>query len=162
MRFAALFTHPRLARLHRWAMLWLAWFAAFLEAASVLGPFSQQAGAIAHGWLDRIERRIFTIILLRCAPHLAPVIPRFYGPGRCCGGLMRALMGSRLRRRLRAKDIGARTAALAQDIDALVALQVRRLYRGLTRLAGPRARPHPHAKLAAQRRTAPAFAADTS
>ena len=130
--------------------------------ASVGGPLSNQARAIAHDWLDQIERRIFTIILLRGAPHLAPVRPRFHGPGRRRGALMRALMGSRLRRRLRAKDICARAAALAQDIGALVEMHVRRVYRGLTRLSGTRTRRRPHAALASCAWIAPVAAADTS
>lgn len=143
-------------------MLWLVWFAEFIEAASLDGPLPQNARAVAHAWLDCVERRIFTIILLRCAPRLAPVLPRFYGPGRCRSAFMRALMGSRLRRRLRAKDTRTRAAALSQDIDALVALQARRLYRGLTRLAGTRARRRPTRRLAPSPWFAPAFAADTS
>ena len=39
-----------------WMLLWLTWFAAFLQQARAFAPFSAQATAIAHQWLDRIER----------------------------------------------------------------------------------------------------------
>lgn len=115
-------------------MLWLLWFAGFLEIAHAFAPLSRQAEAIAHAWLDHIERWIFTIVLARAAPYLTPKGRRSYGPRYRRVALRRALMGSRLRRALRAKDICERAAALAADINDLVAAHIRRLARGLTRL----------------------------
>jgi hypothetical protein len=135
----ALITRHRSSRLHRWAMLWLAWFAEFLEAACAYAPLSKQAHAIAHTWLDAIERRIFLIILARAAPHVRTAPRRSYRLHRA--GIRRALMGARLRRALRSKDLWTRALKLTQDIGALVTLHRRRIARGLTRLMAKLARP---------------------
>jgi hypothetical protein len=140
VHFTALFTRHRIARLHRWAMLWLLWFAGFLEAAAVFAPLSKQVDAIAHEWLDRVERRIFTIVLARAAPYLTPIARHTHGRRRGRGAILRALMGSRLRRQWRAKDVCARIAGLAEDINVTVARHCRRVARGLTRLAPIRAK----------------------
>jgi hypothetical protein len=125
----------RLKRLHRWAMLWLAWFAAFVDAAAAWSPLSQQAQAIGHRWLDGIERLLFAIIMVRAARHVRRLPPR-NGPAphrRKESGFRRAVIGYKLRRSLRAKDLRQRIERLRQDIEALVAQVLRRLPCGLTR-----------------------------
>ena len=136
MRFVAEpFTHHCLQRFHRWVMLWLKWFAAFLDAASGFAPLSKQAQTIGHSWLDRIERVVMAIVMLRAVRHARRVIPRrgVDEHRRKERALSRAVVGSALRRSLRAKDLRERIRRLTQDIDALVARLLRRLPRGLTR-----------------------------
>ena len=65
-------TTQRLQRYHRWALLWLTWFAAFLEAASAYNPLSRQAEALAHAWLDKFERLITLKAAERTALLLSP------------------------------------------------------------------------------------------
>jgi hypothetical protein len=125
-------------------MLWLIWFAGLLEIAVAFAPLSKSVQAIAHGWLNAVERRIFIIVLARAAPYLGPVRACRVGPRCGRGALLRALMGSRLRRRLRDKDVYARVEKLAQDVDILVALHCRRVARGLTRLLPILTRPERH------------------
>ena len=134
-------SHQRLQRYHRWALLWLQWFAAFLEAASAYNPLSRQAEALAHAWLDTFERLITNIIMLKAAERV-----RFRPPGRGRAqhplkerALRRAVMGVKLRRALRRHDARDRAAALRQDIAPLIAALARRLPRGLTRRAPARA-----------------------
>src|SRR5690606_41962400 len=59
----------RLQRYHRWMLLWLTWLAAFLAEVSAFAPLSRQATQIAHQWLDRAERLLIDIVLLRAAAH---------------------------------------------------------------------------------------------
>lgn len=76
MRFVAepISSH-RLQRFHRWVLLRLAWFAAFVEAAGASTPISKQAKAIANSWLDRIERIVVSIVMLRAAPRVRALRP---------------------------------------------------------------------------------------
>lgn len=115
-------------------MLWLKWFGAFLAGAEAFAPFTKAATRQAHLWLDQIERGVFAVIILRAAPRLRLVRPARHSPVRRNETqILRAIIGSVLRRRLRNRDLRARIEALSQDIDALVARLVRRLQRGLTR-----------------------------
>jgi hypothetical protein len=135
MRIAAPpISEHRLNRYHRWMLLWLKWFAAFLKAARAFAPLSEHATAIAHQWLDRIERTLIDIVILRAAPHVRVTnTPKHSARPRKEGGLLRAIVGSAMRRDLRAKDLTQRIAALSQDVDVLVARLLKRLPRGLTR-----------------------------
>jgi hypothetical protein len=132
----------RLQRLHRWAMLWLRWFAAFLQGAEAFAPLSTQARRIAHQWLDRIEQLIVSLILIRAASRVRFIrAPRHSAQVRKETALPRAVLGSALRKSLRAKDLGARIEALSQNINTLVARLFKRLPRGLTRRRPIRVRP---------------------
>jgi hypothetical protein len=136
MRFVAEpISDLRLQRFHRWAMLWLNWFAVFLSAAGAFAPLSRQAQGIGHGWLDRIERIVMAIVMLRAVRHVRRVNPRkgVAEHRRKDSALARAVVGSTLRRSLRSKDVCERIERLTQSIDALVARLLRRLPRGLTR-----------------------------
>ena len=128
------FTQHRLSRFHRWAMLLLKWISAFLDEAMLFAPLSKQAQDIAHQWLDRIERGIVAIIMLRAAPHVRrhPPLKHAEHP-RSGAAFIRAVMGSAMRRPLRSKDLHRRIEALRQDIGVLVVRLLRRLPRGLTR-----------------------------
>jgi hypothetical protein len=153
----------RLHRYHRWMLLWLTWFAAFLREARAFAPFSAQATAIAHRWLDRIERLLVNIVLLRAAPHVRLNNTPKHSPRRKTETQMRrAVIGSAMRRTLRSKDLNQRIAALSQDVDALVARLLKRLPRGLTRRRPHHARPEPHGVARAIAYAEAALGPDTS
>ena len=135
MRFnAPIISEQRLQRLHRWILLWLKWFAAFLTQAESIMPFSRQAANVAHGWLDIIERRVLLLITARVLPLLRPQQPPKHSPRRRKERqFQRAFVGEALRRALRAKDLRARIAKLSRDLAPLVARLAKRLRRGLTR-----------------------------
>jgi hypothetical protein len=115
-------------------LLWLTWFAAFLKQARAFAPLSAQATAIAHRWLDRIERLLSSIVMLRAAPHVRTNTPPKHSSRRRIETQMRrAIIGSAMRRALRSKDLNQRIAALSQDVGILVARLLKRLPRGLTR-----------------------------
>src|SRR5262249_49943988 len=136
MRFVAEpISDLRLQRFHRWAMLWLKWFVAFLDAAGAFAPISKQAQRIGHRWLDSIERIIVAIVMLRAAPRVRSM--KSHRPFALYRlkqrGLHRAIIGSGIRRSLRSKDLRQRIEALTQSIGSLVARLLKRLPRGLTR-----------------------------
>jgi hypothetical protein len=144
MRFAAKpVPELRLTRLHRWAMLWLQAFVAFLDAAAWFAPLSRQVEKIAHARLDSIERLIVSLLVIRVARYVRPLNPTRFTlrHGITRDGWRRAVLGSALRRALRPKDVHARIEALRQDISTLVARLARRLPRGLTRRRGSYAPP---------------------
>jgi len=153
----------RLNRYHRWMLLWLTWFAAFLKQARAFAPFSAQAVAIAHRWLDRIERLLVSVVLLRAAPHVRPTgAPKHSSRRRTETHLQRAIIGSAMRRALRAKDLTQRIAALSQDVDGLVARLLKRLPRGLTRRRPHHTRPEPRGTARAAAYAEPVLSPNTS
>ncbi|MFZ2029274.1 MAG: hypothetical protein WAU68_03110 [Vitreimonas sp.] len=137
MRFVAEpISDLRLQRFHRWALLWLSWFASFLDAAGAFAPLSKQAEAIGHLWLDRIERVIAAIVMVRAAPRVRALrTKRPFALQRLKqSALTRAVIGAKLRRALRPKQLRQRCDALRRiDIGALAARLLKRLPRGLTR-----------------------------
>jgi hypothetical protein len=145
MRFAAEpISDLRLQRFHRWALLWLTWFAGFLDAAAAFAPLSKHAERIGHLWLDRIERVILAIVMLRAAPRVRALrTKRPFALHRLKqSALARAVIGAKLRRVLRPKGLRQRCDALRRiSISALVARILKRLPRGLTRRRPILARP---------------------
>lgn len=116
-------------------MLWLAWFGAFLQAAAEFAPLSRHVQEIGHRWLNQIERLVMAIVIYRVScrvrrPHARKGVAQHRLNQT---QLLRAILGGRMRRALRPKDLHARIAALQQNLDALVAQMLRRLPRGLTR-----------------------------
>jgi hypothetical protein len=164
MRFnAPPISEHRLNRYHRWMLLWLTWFAAFLNEARAFAPFSAQATRIAHQWLDRIERLLVNIVLLRAAPRVRLNNTPKHSPRRRIGTHMRrAIIGSAMRRALRSKDLNQRIAALSQNVGALVARLLKRLPRGLTRRRPHHARPEARTITRAIPYAEAALPADTS
>lgn len=152
----------RLQRFHRWALLWLKWFAAFLNAASAYAPLSKQATTIGHRWLDRIEIVLVSIILVRTARRIRPVRAPKHCHRRTEAYLKRAIIGSAMRRMLRPRRLDQRIAALSQDTEALVARLLKRLPRGLTRRRSVRTRPEMRGEEGARVRANAPLAADTS
>jgi len=137
MRFVAEpISDLRLQRFHRWALLWLTWFVGFLDAAGAFAPLSAQAERIGHHWLDRIERVLFAIVMLRAVPHVRALrTNRPFALHRLKhSALARAVVGAKLRRALRPKALCQRIEALRRaDLSALVERILKRLPRGLTR-----------------------------
>ena len=166
MRFVAEpISHLRLQRFHRWALLWLTWFAGFLDAASSFAPLSKHAERIGRRWLDRIERIILAIVMLRAVPRVRGLRTRrpFALHRLKQTALSRAVIGAQLRRALRPKGLAQRCEALRRiSISTLVAHILRRLPRGLTRRRPIRTQPEARIALALSTPFAPARAADTS
>jgi hypothetical protein len=144
-------------------LLWLSWFAAFLGEARTFAPFSAEATALARRWLDRIERLLISIILLRAAPRLRGNTPPKHSPRRRIETHMRrAIIGAAMRRALRSNDLHQRIAALLQNVDVLVARLLKRLPRGLTRRRPHHARPEPRGAACAVACAEAALAPNTS
>jgi hypothetical protein len=164
MRFnAPPISEHHLNRYHRWMLLWLSWFAAFLEQTRGFAPFSAQVTAMAHQWLDVIERLLVEIVLLRAAPRVRLNNTPKHSPHRRIETHMRrAIIGSAMRRSLRSKDLNQRIAALSQNVGALVARLLKRLPRGLTRRRPHHTRPEPRAIARAIASTEAALSPDTS
>ena len=134
----------RLQRFHRWILLWLKWFAAFLSNAEAFAPFSQQATAIAHGWLDVIEQRLINLIVLRAfvRANRWRLAPKHSPHRRKQKQLRRAIIGSKLRRAFRAEDLRTRIERLSQDLNVLVVQLLKRLPLSRRRPI----KPHPEAR----------------
>jgi len=115
-------------------LLWLTWVAAFLAEASAFAPLSRQATQIAHRWLDRAERLLIDIVLVRAARRVRrlPTL-KHAAHHRRETHLTRAIIGAAMRRALRPKHLDQRIAALSQDLQGLIARLLKRLPRGLTR-----------------------------
>jgi hypothetical protein len=153
----------RLQRYQRWMLLWLKWFATFLTQARAFAPFSDQAAAISHQWLDRIQHVLISIVILRTAPHVRVTnTPKHSARRRTETQLLRAIVGSAMRRDLRSKDLQQRIAALSQDVDVLVTRLIKRLPRGLTRRRPHRTRPEARPIARAISYAEAALVADTS
>ena len=135
-------TELRLQRFHRWALLWLKWFASFLNAATAHTPITGQAAKVAHQWLARVEAVLISIVLVRAGARVRPVSTLKHSARRRIETHMaRAIIGSAMRRSLRPRRLDQRIAALSQNIEALVARIAKRLPRGLTRRRPIRTRP---------------------
>jgi hypothetical protein len=164
MRIAAPVSELRLQRYHRWAMLWLVWFARFLKAFAPFVPAVAALETLAHRRLDRIEKMIAAIVILRAAAHIRPLTRRkgVAEHKRIDTAFFRAVIGCRLRRALRPKGLQARIAALCRNIGDMVACVLKRLPCGLTRRRPIHARPEPRSALVYNTPLAPAPCADTS
>jgi hypothetical protein len=165
MRFVAEpISNLRLQRFHRWAMLWLKWFVSLLDASGALAPISAQAERIGHRWLDRIERIVFAIVMLRAAPRIRGMRDRrpFAMHRLKQAALSRAVIGAKQRRAFRPKSLRARIEALTESIDLMVARLLRRLPRGLTRRRPILARPEAQIAAALGAWLAPRRAVDSS
>lgn len=149
----------RLARLMRWAQLWLQGLAAVLLA------FLECDRAGLRQMLRETSIRIGQFAFLHVAQGVRPPRRKTWKPRVRRGGWRRALIGSRLRKLLRARDPVAHFFAILsvmRDFERHVRRLARRLARGLTRLRSiPPAREHDVSALLT-RGHAFANAADTS
>jgi hypothetical protein len=124
-----LITRHRVARLKAWAMLWLQGFSA---AFPFLLDFDRDA---VRRRIARMARFSAILVFLHVAVNFTPRRGRSWRPARRAG-VLRAVIGVRLRRRLRARDPVAQFFAilsLMRDFDAEVAKLRKRLALGLTR-----------------------------
>jgi len=136
----------RLQRHHRWMLLWLKWLAAFLSEAGALAPLSRQAEQVAHQWLDKVERLLINIVLIRAARRVRTIPTLKHSAHRRDETHMRrAIIGATMRRSLRPDRLDQRIAALSQGVQSLVTRLLKRLPRGLTRRRPVRTRPQTRA-----------------
>jgi hypothetical protein len=124
-------TAHRLARLNAWARLWLAWvvglFAAWWSRGERIGARD----------LDQLAHRVGRIVVVNAAARFAPPPKSRHRHGRLQRVRVRTILGARLRRAMRGKDAPSRLFAILtvmRDLDRVVALLLKRLPRGLTRL----------------------------
>jgi hypothetical protein len=160
-----IFANRRLQRFHRWALLWLTWLAAVLDNAAAYAPLSQQVKTLTHAYLDQIARVIVSIVMIRASYQVRQLPPKHWSEHvHACKvtSLRRAVMGVKLWRELRHRDVRQRIAALRQDIDALTARVARRLPRGLTRRRPIHTRPESRVIDSRAAVLTPKLAADTS
>lgn len=130
----------RRARLIAWTLAMLMWMASVLFAGA---PFSdrQERRRRAHMSLDRLERMVIMLIVSRardfiCERPRGKFTTVRRGRSLLSRGVLRALVGSRLRKALRRKDIRERLAVLLgaiRNIDLYAAPLAKRLRRGLTK-----------------------------
>jgi hypothetical protein len=105
-----------------------------LNEAGPMAPLAREVERIGHLMLNNVERFVLSLAMVRAAPFVRQAQPRKgvveHSRKR---GFQRALMGARLRRLLRRKDLRARIDALCQDLETLATLLLKRLPCGLTR-----------------------------
>jgi len=155
-----------LPRCLTWAWLWLMKYALYLI----------EGGPEARRHLETMARTIAKLVVIRAArrfPRPAPA--KTARPASAPAGfarrmpvsrgrILRALIGSDIRRRLRARTSGARLAALFNalaDVDALTDAIAARLARKLSRLC-PLLPVHPSGEALVARAFTSAVVADTS
>lgn len=125
------FTPTRLRRLTHWLSLSLQYLVAMFAYLSA-----------DHALLKRAAHAVAVVVFLHATRFVTPP-PRRLRQRLKRGGLMRAAIGSRLRRMLRARDPAARVFAMLsvmRDLKKHISRLAKRLARGLTRLIGRRAR----------------------
>lgn len=131
-------TRHRRQRYVLWALAMLAWIASVFAGKQISLRHLQQRGDLS---LDGLTRMVLQLAIIR-AGELARMRRRkltFFKRGRDlrCRHLLRSVIGSRLRRKLKRKDIAARIAVLIdtlRDLDVLARPIAVRLGRRLTRL----------------------------
>jgi hypothetical protein len=124
-------TAHRLARLNAWARLWLMWI------AGVWAAWWSGGGRADARALDSLARRAGQMIMINAAARYRGAPRSRHRHGRLKPVRLRTILGARLRRALRARDLPARLFAILsvmRDLDRAVARLLSRLPRGLTRL----------------------------
>jgi hypothetical protein len=124
-------TAHRLARLNAWARLWLMW------VVGVWAAWWTRGGRADARALDPLARRVGTMIMINAAARFRPPQRSRHRHGRLQPVRLRTILGARLRRAMRGKDVPHRLVAiltLMRDLDRAVARLLKRLPRGLTRL----------------------------
>lgn len=115
------------------ALAWLADLAELAEAFAGLASMPREAQRLAHGVVDYFERIICAVAILRAAAHVRFLPRHRRAPLARRGGLVRAILGSALRRRLRHRSLRTRIQALRLGAVGLAERIAKRLPRGLTR-----------------------------
>jgi hypothetical protein len=131
-------TRHRRQRYVLWALAMLAWIASVFAGRRITSRQAHQRGDIS---LQGLTRMVMELVVIR-AGELTRIRRRslaFFKRGRDLrrGHLLRSVVGSRLRRTLKRRDIAAHIAnliAVLRDLDAFARPVAQRLRRGLTRL----------------------------
>ena len=131
-------TRHRRQRYVLWALAMLAWIASVFAGSRITSRQAHQRGDIS---LQGLTRMVMELVVIR-AGEVARIRRRnlaFFKRGRDLrrSHLLRSVIGSRLRRTLKRRDIAAHIAnliAVLRDLDAFARPVAQRLRRGLTRL----------------------------
>jgi hypothetical protein len=140
-------TRHRRQRLVLWALAMLVWIASVFAGKPITSRQAHQRGDIS---LDGLTRMVMQLAVIR-AGELARTRrrrPTFFKRGRDLRRrhLLRSVIGSRLRRKLKHKDIATRIAiliAVLRDLDSIARPLAQRMRRRLTRLWAVTAKPLP-------------------
>ena len=134
-------------RLALWALAVLAWIAAVLSGRQITARQSRQRGDVS---LDRLTRTTICLLIIRAAELASCRLRKRhywkYGRDLRRAHLNRSVVGSRLRRVLRARDVPTRVARLMgvlRDLDRYAQQLANRFRRRLTRLYAIIAAPAP-------------------
>jgi hypothetical protein len=157
-------TQHRRQRLALWALAMLSWVAAVLCGARDV-TVRQLRQRYARVSIERLTRLIVNLLLIR-ARELAPIRkgkPRYWRRGRhlVARHFIRSLIGSKLRRVLKHKDLATRVAnliAVLRNLDAAARQLAARMKRRLTRLLPIKPAPMPADALISLVAPAPSFA----
>jgi hypothetical protein len=135
----------RRQRLVLWALAMLTWIASVFAGKAISLRHAHQRGDISLDWITRMVMQL-AIIRAGELARLRRRRPTFFKRGRDLRRrhLLRSVIGSRLRRKLKHKDLATRIAILIaalRDLDSIARPLAQRMRRGLARLwaitAGP-------------------------
>lgn len=133
-------TQHRFQRLVLWTLAMLSWIAAILSADRfVTARHQRQRFDLSLPWLTSLVSKLLIVRAAQLARLRRPKRIRYWRHGRDLHRphILRSVLGARLRRALRHKDIRtwiANLIAVLRNLDAQAAPLARRLRRGLTRL----------------------------
>jgi hypothetical protein len=133
-------TQHRFQRIVLWALALLTWVAAMLSGnRAVSARHARQRFDISLPWLTGLVSKLLIIRAAQLARLRRCGRIRYWARGRDLrrSHLLRSTLGTRLRRTVRHKDVGAwmaRLIAVLRNLDAYAAPLAQRLRRGLTRL----------------------------
>jgi hypothetical protein len=134
-------SNKRLDRLLVWSRLWLLRLAAWIvQAAGIYAPLDHALRALIAPPLKKVEKLICLSIAAKAVKRLHFSTPR-KGQGRATrpAHFMRSLIGARLRKLCRAKDLRAKISALLaliEHAEAEIARFTRHIKSGLSRRRG--------------------------
>lgn len=156
-------TQHRFRRIILWTLTLLSWIAAVLaNTHPVSARHQRQRFDIPLPWLNSLVGQLLIIRAGELARRRRPKRFSYWRHGRDLrlSHLYRSVLGARVRRTLRHKDIRiwiANLIAVLRDLDAHAAPLARRMRRGLTRLARLLAAIAPAAPLLGAPASAPVF-----
>jgi hypothetical protein len=140
-------TRHRRQRLVLWALAMLTWIASVFAGKTITARHAHQRGDISRDWITRMVMQLAVIRAGELA-RLRRRRPTFFKRGRDLRRrhLLRSVIGSCLRRKLKHKDIATRIAMLIaalRDLDTIARPLAQRMRRHLTRLWAIAATPLP-------------------
>jgi hypothetical protein len=138
-------TRHRRQRLVLWALAMLTWIASVFAGRPITSRQAHRRGDVS---LDGLTRMVMQLAAIRAGElaRLRRRRPTFFKRGRDLRRrhLRRSVIGSRLRRKLKHKDIATHVATLIaalRDLDAIARPLAQRMRQGLTRLWAVTAKP---------------------